>query len=589
NLNGCLDKLGEYVCSYIVPCLSQGRVTDSKLQSLKSRLEGKPYDDDEDSALGLLDHEGRVSDHCDHERKCLSELAHTLCIDAETMKSSESAESTIVNVATVVCSLLDLCSEYMRIVDEYRCAVLCCVLRVCELSEWRESVREIEQSEAEMEKIKISMDKYKRDMKGKKMKLATINHDLESLKRQLSGLASSAMKISKSKPGSFQDDSESDDDSYSDEYKEGSVDDLKQRIQELTIKSEKLSKKIQFIRTKMNKRFHRCIELQQHATRLANVGFTIPQQLDVTYLQDSELGSDHSIPLIFSTGIALGMFSEISQISSSSNPSNGLSKGVVGGFQHEGNVFTAKWEYHEEKVRDVVLKFIDIPKDLSSATLSRSHYRSLLRSAISARTCGQDCAYIIPLLGVFYDEHVLTPSKTGAYLVFPFYSNGDLSSWMSKKSRSVSSIQHVLKCVLHALAHLHHHNIIHCDLKPQNILIDSDGNGVLCDFEGAVDCSDRTMNLLSQTMRVGTHKYIAPELQLAISSHSHPHPAPHSDMFSFGILLQDVFDMLYTEASRSDEEMRMPPEVCEIRDACLSETPEDRPTALQILAHKWFI
>ncbi|GKT34844.1 hypothetical protein ADUPG1_008121 [Aduncisulcus paluster] len=160
---------------------------------------------------------------------------------------------------------------------------------------------------------------------------------------------------------------------------------------------------------------------------------------------------------------------------------------------------------------------------------------------------------------------------------------------MSKKSRSVSSIQHVLKCVLHALAHLHHHNIIHCDLKPQNILIDSDGNGVLCDFEGAVDCGDPTMNLISQSMRVGTHKYIAPELQLAISSHSHPHPAPHSDMFSFGILLQDVFDMLNTEASRSDEGMRMPTEVCEIRDACLSETPEDRPTALQILAHKWFM
>ncbi|GKT31723.1 hypothetical protein ADUPG1_006091 [Aduncisulcus paluster] len=106
-----------------------------------------------------------------------------------------------------------------------------------------------------------------------------------------------------------------------------------------------------------------------------------------------------------------------------------------------------------------------------------------------------------------YGPHQAYPSRKGAYLVFPYYAHRDMFYWINNTHPDFEAVKHVLTCVLSALAHLHSQFIVHCDLKPTNILIDSFGNGILCDFEGSVDCSERTMRLLSQTMYVGTPGY----------------------------------------------------------------------------------
>ncbi|GKT20124.1 hypothetical protein ADUPG1_011656, partial [Aduncisulcus paluster] len=203
------------------------------------------------------------------------------------------------------------------------------------------------------------------------------------------------------------------------------------------------------------------------------------------------------------------------------------------------------------------------------------HFRTLLRSALTARTCG-DCPFIVPLLCAFRDEHVKTADKNGAYLVFPFYRQGDMIKWIKSCSPSVSQVRHVLKCVLHALSSLHVKGIVHCDLKPQNVLIDGDGNGLLCDFEGAVDCGERTVRLFSQTMRIGSRGYIAPELERTIKDKKeHPHPKPWSDMFAFGVLIEEVFGLL--------QGVSMPDDVRSISSACQSKKPQHRPTAADLL------
>ncbi|GKT31093.1 hypothetical protein ADUPG1_005749, partial [Aduncisulcus paluster] len=70
----------------------------------------------------------------------------------------------------------------------------------------------------------------------------------------------------------------------------------------------------------MNKRFMRCVTLQQHATRLSNVWFSIPALLDVSSISGMDVMSAHSssecIPLLFSTGVALGMFHDIKEMKS---------------------------------------------------------------------------------------------------------------------------------------------------------------------------------------------------------------------------------------------------------------------------------
>ncbi|GKT28932.1 hypothetical protein ADUPG1_000944, partial [Aduncisulcus paluster] len=467
----------------------------------------------------------------------------------------------IVNAAHGICSLLEQCTEYIHTANEYRRAVLCCVLRVCELSEWRESVREIERSVAEVDKIDVSMKRMKSEIKGKKIKVAAIDHEIEMLRQKLSDLIANADSCEESESESF-DDSESDDDSLSEDYKKENVDDLKIKIQRLVLNSEKITKKINSIRSKMNKRFHRCVELQQHATHLSNVGFVIPTRLNVSNILDHDLStipsspsvssSDFSsLPFLFNAGVSLEMFSNIQDLCGISI--TGATSLGLGPSRNQGNIFTALWQKHvgldigilQEKV---VLKYIHFGPNSTSYSSSlpsslSANYRTLLRSALAPRMSGS-CPYIIPLQCIFHDEHVHNPSRKGAYLVFPYYPQGDMFSWVRNTRPDLSSVIHVFICVLSAIAHLHSQSIVHCDLKPTNILIDPSGNGILCDFEGSIDCSERTMRLLSQTMYVGTPGYIAPELSEAIKEHSRPHPTPASDMYSFGKLLKDVIDML---------------------------------------------
>ncbi|KAK3259643.1 hypothetical protein CYMTET_31371 [Cymbomonas tetramitiformis] len=41
--------------------------------------------------------------------------------------------------------------------------------------------------------------------------------------------------------------------------------------------------------------------------------------------------------------------------------------------------------------------------------------------------------------------------------------------------------------VLEAVAHLHANSILHCDIKPENILVDDNGRALLTDFDISVD------------------------------------------------------------------------------------------------------
>ena len=59
---------------------------------------------------------------------------------------------------------------------------------------------------------------------------------------------------------------------------------------------------------------------------------------------------------------------------------------------------------------------------------------------------------------------------------------------------------------------MHQNGIIHCNLKPSNIIIDEFGNVKICDFKKALNVDEMTMNDIRKNKTAMTPCYTAPEL-----------------------------------------------------------------------------
>ena len=94
------------------------------------------------------------------------------------------------------------------------------------------------------------------------------------------------------------------------------------------------------------------------------------------------------------------------------------------------------------------------------------------------------------------------------YLVMPFLPGGDLKFHMRSRQQfpQPMTVFYIAQLVL-ALEHLHSRKILYRDLKPGNIVLDTDGYAVLTDFGMA----KRTTRLRSNSF-CGTDTYMAPEM-----------------------------------------------------------------------------
>ena len=79
--------------------------------------------------------------------------------------------------------------------------------------------------------------------------------------------------------------------------------------------------------------------------------------------------------------------------------------------------------------------------------------------------------------------------------------------------------------LLEALAHAHEHRVIHCDVKPDNLILFAEGGLRLGDF-GLAKSSVRTLQASSS----GTLGYMAPEQAMG-------RPSARSDVFSAGLII----------------------------------------------------
>ena len=99
------------------------------------------------------------------------------------------------------------------------------------------------------------------------------------------------------------------------------------------------------------------------------------------------------------------------------------------------------------------------------------------------------------------------------------------------KPFSSKRILEIAQPVCAALHYAHQMGVVHCDIKPGNILINHYGEVLTTDFGIARSIDSSTSTLIG----AGTPAYMAPELILGKD------PSPQSDIYSLGIVLYEMF------------------------------------------------
>jgi serine/threonine protein kinase len=131
--------------------------------------------------------------------------------------------------------------------------------------------------------------------------------------------------------------------------------------------------------------------------------------------------------------------------------------------------------------------------------------------------------FIVNLIESFTDD-------LNIYLVFELIQGGEIFRLLRKESMFPNDVAlfYIAEITL-AFEHLHSQKIAYRDLKPENLLIGSDGHLRITDFGFAKKIEDRSYTLC------GTPEYLAPEI---ILQQGHNHAV---DWWALGVLL---FEML---------------------------------------------
>ena len=209
---------------------------------------------------------------------------------------------------------------------------------------------------------------------------------------------------------------------------------------------------------------------------------------------------------------------------------------------------------------------------------------------------------LLPLYCSFVHENNL-------WMVMPYVHGGSVLNIMRFKypdGLEEPAIATIMKSVLKSMDYLHRHGIIHRDIKAGNVLLDWDGHVMLADFGVAAPLERGGSwgnKLLSRNTFVGTPCWMAPEVMepergydwradiwsfgITLLELAHGH-APFARLPPMKVLMMTLNNPPPTLDQSPDSKKHFSKAMRDIVAKCLVKTPGERPTAAQLLEHKFF-
>lgn len=192
---------------------------------------------------------------------------------------------------------------------------------------------------------------------------------------------------------------------------------------------------------------------------------------------------------------------------------------------------------------------------------------------------------IVNFVDAFFENNTL-------YVVMEYMEGGSLTDLIDAGEIPEPQISYICREVVKGLYHLHSKNIIHRDIKSDNILLGRNGEVKLTDFGFCAKLSNE--NSKRATM-VGTPYWMAPEI---IKQQKYDNLV---DIWSLGIMTIEMIEgeppylneeplkALYLIATNGQPELQEPDSVSadlqDFLDACLSVNVFERETSEQLLTH----
>ena len=170
--------------------------------------------------------------------------------------------------------------------------------------------------------------------------------------------------------------------------------------------------------------------------------------------------------------------------------------------------------------RNVAIKLL--PPELAFRTDIRSRF---LREAETAAQLSHP--NIVPIYNVEEKDNLV-------YFIMAFIAGDNLATRLQRMGAlDPAEVRKILKEVADALAYAHKRNVVHRDIKPDNILLDTDsGRAMVTDFGIARALTDQGDSRLTATgMAIGTPAYMSPEQSAGESEID-----GRSDLYSLGVV-----------------------------------------------------